>query len=585
LGDATTQGTLQLASAFNLDAARTITLAAGGGVVDTNGFDSTISQVISGVGGLTKAGIGTLTLTGASTYSGATLVNGGTLLVNGSITSAVAVASGARLGGNGTVGAVSVASGGEIAPGNSVSPGNSSATLHINGDLNLVDGSTAMMDVSGASAGQIAVNGAASLGGILTINQAGGSYTTGSDYKLITANSVNGVFSSVTGASFTGLDANIVYSAAAVDLKLSSGNGTVSNSFLFGTYGVTTNQAAVGNALAAGANTGALYIAASNQVATNRVGVPGMLAQLSGDLHASLRSAAIEDSRVLRDIVLGHLDRQSDGPQVWGTAFGGYGSIATDGNAVGVHHDSAGIVAGADMPVGEGIRLGLAGAYTSNTARTTDSSSHASGSSGHALAYVGWNSGAVDLKLGGDFGWGNIDVTRTIAVLSQSLADNQEQQLGQIFFQGGYRIETDLARVEPYAGIAHVAALTGAFSEHGDSAALTGGSSTDSQTFTSLGVRGALFGDALGGSSLTPWVDISWQHAFGRPLPGQVVSLQSVGQSFTVLGAPLNIDTAAVQAGLDFAITPDVKLNVGYDGSFGDRAQSNAIRGDLNWKF
>ncbi|WP_049198225.1 autotransporter-associated beta strand repeat-containing protein, partial [Serratia marcescens] len=49
------------------------------------------SNDISGHGGLTKQGIGTLVLTGNNTYAGPTLVNQGRLAVNGSVTSAVSV--------------------------------------------------------------------------------------------------------------------------------------------------------------------------------------------------------------------------------------------------------------------------------------------------------------------------------------------------------------------------------------------------------------------------------------------------------------------------------------------------------------
>ena len=41
---------------------------------DTNGFDTTVAQPIAGWGGLTKAGKGTMTLTGHCTYKGPTIV-------------------------------------------------------------------------------------------------------------------------------------------------------------------------------------------------------------------------------------------------------------------------------------------------------------------------------------------------------------------------------------------------------------------------------------------------------------------------------------------------------------------------------
>jgi autotransporter-associated beta strand protein len=62
-----------------------IDLQAGGLTVDTNSFATTITQGLHGVGGLTKKGLDSLTLVGASDYTGATLVSGGVLSVTGAI--------------------------------------------------------------------------------------------------------------------------------------------------------------------------------------------------------------------------------------------------------------------------------------------------------------------------------------------------------------------------------------------------------------------------------------------------------------------------------------------------------------------
>ncbi|MCA0245038.1 MAG: autotransporter-associated beta strand repeat-containing protein [Proteobacteria bacterium] len=55
-----------------------------GGTFDTNGNDVTLATAISGLGGITKAGSGTLTFTAVNTYAGLTTVNGGTLALSGS---------------------------------------------------------------------------------------------------------------------------------------------------------------------------------------------------------------------------------------------------------------------------------------------------------------------------------------------------------------------------------------------------------------------------------------------------------------------------------------------------------------------
>ena len=72
----------------------------GGGMIDTNGFSTTLNLPIEGNGGLVKQGTGTLTTTAANTYAGDTTVNGGTLeLASAGLgdESAVTVAIGAKL--------------------------------------------------------------------------------------------------------------------------------------------------------------------------------------------------------------------------------------------------------------------------------------------------------------------------------------------------------------------------------------------------------------------------------------------------------------------------------------------------------
>nr|WP_241291744.1 autotransporter outer membrane beta-barrel domain-containing protein [Burkholderia stabilis] len=137
-------GTLQLGSAFNLASGRAVSITSNNGTIDTQGFNSTLTQGITGAGALTKLGSGTLTLNGASSYAGGTNVNAGTVIVgDGTSASAalggggpVTVASGATLGGYGSV-TGNVTNNGTISVANALASLASGATgnFRINGNL------------------------------------------------------------------------------------------------------------------------------------------------------------------------------------------------------------------------------------------------------------------------------------------------------------------------------------------------------------------------------------------------------------------------------------------------------------------
>jgi len=104
----------------------TVQMAGAGGTIDTAGFSTTISNVVSGAGSLTKISPGTLWLPFTNTYTGATYVNGGTLGVNGKLApaSSVTFAAGTTLTGTGNIGGPTMFMGGSL-----VQPGNGTLTV------------------------------------------------------------------------------------------------------------------------------------------------------------------------------------------------------------------------------------------------------------------------------------------------------------------------------------------------------------------------------------------------------------------------------------------------------------------------
>ena len=169
-GPVFTGGTLQIGGA-NIVSALPITLMSQGGTIDTNGNSATLSGAISGPGGLTKVGAGTLTLSGSSTYTGATSVNAG-MLQAGAVNafspfSAFTVASGATLDLNSfnqTIGSLAGAGSATLGSamlttGNDNTSTTFSGTISGTGSLTKIGSGTLMLTGINTYSGRTAVNG------------------------------------------------------------------------------------------------------------------------------------------------------------------------------------------------------------------------------------------------------------------------------------------------------------------------------------------------------------------------------------------------------------------------------------------
>jgi autotransporter-associated beta strand protein len=160
-----------LTNAFILDGGAKIDVASGNDITITQNL---LTDVSSTGGGLTKDGVGSLTLTGTNTYTGVTAVSAGKLVVNGNIStsSLTTVAATAALGGTGTVGAVTIS--GILAPGNSI------GTITSIGDVTWNDNDAWVFEL-GTSASTLALaNSGSSIQDMLNITGIGSDFLKGS---------------------------------------------------------------------------------------------------------------------------------------------------------------------------------------------------------------------------------------------------------------------------------------------------------------------------------------------------------------------------------------------------------------------
>ncbi|ENI1059728.1 S8 family serine peptidase, partial [Serratia marcescens] len=267
------------------------------------------SNNISGHGGLTKEGAGTLELTGTNTYAGPTLVNQGRLAVNGSITSAVSVQNGGTVGGSGTVGSLTARQGGTVAPGNSI------GTLNVAGNVSFEPGSRYAVEVGpNGQSDRIQSGGSATIGGgevevrlenspnLLTQSEVRS--LLGQQYTILSAQQgVSGQFDAVA-PNYLFLGTGLSYQPTGVTLSVGR-NGTS-----FASVAQTPNERAVAAAADA--------LAAGNPVYESLLGsgtageARQAFRQLSGQIHADIASALVNDSRYLREALNGRL-RQAEG--------------------------------------------------------------------------------------------------------------------------------------------------------------------------------------------------------------------------------------------------------------------------------
>ncbi len=166
-------------------------------------FNGTVAAPITGSGSLNKDGAGSVTLSGTNTYLGPTSILDGRLAIDGSITGITYVYSGATLGGHGTIN-------GNVFSGGNVSPGNSIGTLTVNGTYDVLAGSTQTVEINdagttpGVNNDLLIVNGATSLqGGTVAVQAAPGTYTAGTKYTFLQANSISGQYAGITLSGFS----------------------------------------------------------------------------------------------------------------------------------------------------------------------------------------------------------------------------------------------------------------------------------------------------------------------------------------------------------------------------------------------
>jgi outer membrane autotransporter protein len=572
-------------------------------------------------------GTNTLMLSASSDIIGNVVAGGAveSLSLTGT-TTAQFIINGGTFGGTGTMGGLTVTNGGTVAPGDSI--GTKAGTMTVNGNLRLNPG--AVYEVQGVNAqGQsdkVIVTGTVNLtGATLRVLAANGNYQPETDYVIIENKGndlVNGKFAQVT--------ANLAFLTPSVKYNVLDPNPdvvlTLTRTSAFASVAQTRNHRTVAGALDQSPTGQPLFLGVLNQTVG---GALQAFDALSGELHATVAGMLADDSRYVREAILGRLMQASytnsngqvaslgaAGPQVaslngqamalgyddkslapspsassgltfWTGAFGAWANFDGDKNAASANRNLGGFVSGMDARLTGSWRVGLAAGYSQSNLEVDNRYSSAEVNSFHLGGYGGGMAGPLALRGGGTWTWNNIDTSR--AVIFPSFFEREKASYnpgtGQLFGELAYPTAMWGMGLEPFAGLAYVSINGDNFRERGGTLAALAGHGTDENVgYSTVGLRAAQTMH-WEGMLVTPHVSGAWQHAFDDVTPDAALTFASTGIGFTVYGVPLAQDTALVDAGFDLALAPNATAGVSYSGQFGDRVQDNAVKGRFTWLF
>jgi autotransporter-associated beta strand protein len=549
------------------------------------------SGAISGSGGVTKTGDGTLILGGDNTYSGDTVVQAGALVVDGSAAdSHFYLDSGASLSGDGTIGALDTH--GAISPGGD----DGIATLHVDNSLTMYGDSTYNVNLGAdGQSDQIQVGGSADIeGASLNITAASGEYQMHTTYDILTANGgVTGQFDSTT-VNLPFLTPSVSEDANNVYLTLSR------NETAYDSYGDNQNERNVGEALdqmqaAVGEN--GLLDAVDALTAAD---VPHAYEQLSAESYASLQSAVATSAQDFAssvwdrmgtpssgDAVAGNYQARDSGSDVWVSLPMAQQRVEGNANISGFTNQTWGINLGADTNLTSKLRVGVAGSYLSTTQQNDTLNSSGTVNTGNLSVYGQYDQGAWWLGGLAGLGVGTLSDQRSVDFPGYSITANGSAPVASAFAQlgGGYRIATRVGTIEPLLNVNLTATRIGDLTETGGgNADLHVAGSTQSTVSSEVGARYTHHFMLSSGAPGAFRATLGWEHQLQTP--ANTVMAGFVTGPTTMLayqGWQGPKDSALVGVELSLGLSKASNLLVNYQGELGGGQTTNLVMGEYQY--
>lgn len=604
-------------------------------------------------GGIRQQGAGLTILNGKNTYKGETHIYNGTLRIDGDqggtkennyqdgATGLTTVEEHGTLSGHGTIGGnVLVAGGGVLAPAVGRQSGDVNNDLKINGTLDLRNASQlvlvtnsgerqlAVVDMHGKETGGNYLNSdSVTVKGQVTVRpnaiievKRGSLIRYDHAYRLITSQTgISGDIGQINKnartpsyyfltPSFYFVDGDAGDDPRGLDFRLDR------NDKNFEDVSWTHNEHEVGRVLD--------HLSSDSDIvqAVAQVGsadeARAAQKSLAGEIHASLRTALIEDSYYLREAIVNRIaqsicddnmvgsnihtadlrtHRRDDGrcikgrPVLWGQAYGSFGHISGNSNASAMHHSTAGFIMGADAPIrgNDDWRIGAVVSYGHSMFNLAGEDSSGNSNNISVGAYSGGRINNFRLAVGADYTWNMITTNRhfSIAGYGDSLHAHYDGGTAQVYADLAYPFHLGrVTQLEPFVNASYVNLNTNKIHETGTYGMLRVKSKDDSVVYTTVGVRAStkvMVDDVM----ITPHVMVAYRHGFGDMRSKVKSRFTDGGGDMDIRGLALSEDEIVLDLGMRVNVTHNLNLDISYIGQYGGRSTASGAKADLKARF